>query len=289
MSIASLPVQEKQSVPEDAHFGRLKSGVLRFLIAESTVLVVLLLNTAVFMSATLNPAAMAKMGTWVNHVDVACVLYFMFEASLKLWALGRRTYFSSHWNKLDFIIVLASMPVLAATFIDLPEHMMAGVLTLRFARFLRVLRMVRYVHSSKALVRMRPPIFSMVTLVMYKTFVLDTPGLLPAAWDKWANGGYHFLIVMLAFWMLSRLYGMFDAVVLHPKSLGNNATVDGLLLAFIRTLVGVVCLMLGFILGLQNMGQDPWTVLAGIGIGGMAVAFAAQDTIANSISISIEP
>lgn len=273
-----------EEVPADAQYGRLKSSVLRFLIAESTILVVLILNTAVFLSATLNPTAMARLGPWVSHVDMACVLYFVFEAALKLWALGRVRYFANRWNMFDFFIVLSSLPVLLTAFIDLPEHLMAGILTLRFARFLRVLRMVRYVHASRALIRLRGPIFSLVALVAYKTFFLDTPEMLPQGTEKWAGNAYQFLIVLVAFWLFSRLYGMFDALVLHPKTLGVDPKLDGLLLSFIRTLVGVACLMIGFILGLKNIGQDPWTILAGIGIGGMAVAFAAQDTIANIIS-----
>lgn len=273
-----------EEVPEHAHYGRLKSTVLRFLIAESTILVVLILNTAVFLSATLNPTAMARLGPWVSHVDTACVLYFVFEASLKLWALGRGRYFANRWNMFDFFIVVCSLPVLLTAFVDVPESLMAGILTLRFARFLRVLRMVRYVHASRALIRLRGPIFSLVALVAYKTFFLDTPEILPQGAEKWAGNAYQFLIVLVAFWLLSRLYGMFDALVLHPKTLGVDPKLDGLLLSFVRTLVGVACLMIGFILGLKNIGQDPWTILAGIGIGGMAVAFAAQDTIANIIS-----
>jgi small-conductance mechanosensitive channel len=273
-----------EEVPEDAQYGRLKSSVLRFLIAESTILVVLILNTAVFLSATLNPAAMARLGPWVSHVDMVCVLYFVFEAALKLWALGRTRYFASRWNMFDFFIVVSSLPVLLTAFVDLPEHLMAGILTLRFARFLRVLRMVRYVHASRALIRLRGPIFALVALVAYKSFFLDTPEMLPQGSEKWAVNAYQFLIVMVAFWLVSRLYGMFDAVVLHPKTLGVDPKLDGLLLSFVRTLVGVACLMIGFILGLKNIGQDPWTILAGIGIGGMAVAFAAQDTISNVIS-----
>jgi small-conductance mechanosensitive channel len=273
-----------EEVPQDAEFGRLKSSVLKFLIRESTILVVLVMNTIVFMSATLNPEAMAKFGPWVADVDMVCVLYFLFEAALKIWALGRQRYFSNRWNMLDFFIVMASVPVLFSAFIDLPENLMSGILILRFARFLRVLRMVRYVHASKSLIKLRGPIFLLVALVAYKSFLLDTPDMIPQASLKWATNAYQFTIVMASYWLLSRLYGMFDAFVLYPKTLGAEPKLDGLLLAFVRTLVGIACLMTGFIMGLKNIGQDPWTILAGIGIGGMAVAFAAQDTIANMIS-----
>lgn len=269
---------------ETASEDRLKSKVLRFLIAESTVLCVLLVNTAVFLASVVHGELKAHVGPWVQHVDTVCVVYFMVEAGLKLWAHGRRVYFGNGWNVLDFFIVVASAPVLLSSFVALPTDWMAGILMLRFARFLRVFRAMRYLQASTVLRLLKAPILAAVVLVLLKAELLDSPGTLPAWAEPWARVGYDFLIVQSMFWMLARVYGMVDELLLKPRTVGDRPQFDGLFLSFVRTFVSVACLLAGFILGLKNIGQDPWTVLAGVGIGGMAIAFAAQDTIANVIS-----
>ena len=267
---------------EELRYGRIKSRVLRFLISESTIVAVLLVNTGVFLSVTLDPRILEKYGYWINVLDVACVVYFVWECVLKLWALGRKRYFASYWNMFDFAIVLLSVPVLVAP--NLPESMVAGVLALRFARFLRVLRMVHYVNVVPAVKRLRTPVLCLILLTFLKVFVLDSLRDHTGGMTEWLDKGYAFFVVLVGFWCLARIYDIFDASFLHPLSCGHDPRLDGLLLSFLRMLTNIACLGLGAIFGLENAGYDPWTILAGIGIGGVAVAFASQETIANVIA-----
>ncbi|MBF0461988.1 MAG: mechanosensitive ion channel [Magnetococcales bacterium] len=266
---------------------RLKSSLLHSLVRESVVVTVLLVNTVVFVLLAVDPSVVDTVGHWLTFVDVGCILYFVFEASIKLWGFGFRGYFSNRWNQFDFVIVLASLPALLAPLLDLPAQMMASILILRFARFLRVLRMVRYAFILSSIKPLRLPILGIILLVTCQSLLLDNQGLMagmPSYISAWLPKGYAFLIVMVAFWLLASLYNIFDAVTLHPMSQGADPRLDALLLSFLKVLVNVACIALGFILAIRNAGYDPWTIVAGIGLGGMAVAFAAQDTIANVIS-----
>lgn len=285
MAIAELgtAIPRQEEAAQKHQSGEIKSRILRFFVSEGTIVTVLLINTAVFMSVALDPQIIAKYGHWIEHVDVACVLYFVFEASVKLSVLGPRNYFRSRWNIFDFAIVIASLPVLVAAFVNLPENLFAVVMTLRFARFLRVLRMIRYVNAVPAMTRLRTPIFSLIGVVSVKAFVLEST-LFPTIAMEWLEKGYLFFIVLTICWILAGLYNIFDDVHLQPMSLGTNPKLDGLLLSFLRILVNIFFIATGSIIGLKNAGYDPWTIVAGIGIGGMAVAFAAQETIANVIS-----
>ncbi|MBF0341410.1 MAG: mechanosensitive ion channel [Magnetococcales bacterium] len=266
---------------------RLKSSLLRSMIRESVVITVLLVNTAVFVLLAVDPTVIDRVGHWITFVDTGCIIYFVFEAVVKLWALGFRGYFSSRWNQFDFVIVLASVPALLAPLLNLPAHMMSGILVLRFARFLRVLRMVRYAFILPSIKPLRLPILGIIILVTCQSLLLDNPDLmarLPVSFALWLPKGYAFLIVMVAFWLLAKLYDIFDALTLRPMTLGPDPKLDGLLLSFFNVLINITCFAVGFILAIRNAGYDPWTIIAGIGLGGMAVAFAAQDTIANVLS-----
>ena len=49
----------------------------------------------------------------------------------------------------------------------------------------------------------------------------------------------------------------------------------------VRTGVRATLWTLGVIIALDNVGYNVGTILAGLGIGGLAFAFAAQDTVSN--------
>jgi small-conductance mechanosensitive channel len=147
--------------------------------------------------------------------------------------------------------------------------------------------MVRYAFILPSIKALRLPILSVILLVTLHSILLVPSGLverLPIHVADWLGKGYSFLIVMVAFWLLAKLYDVFDAITLHPLSQGSEPRLDALILSFFKVLVNIACLVIGFILALRNAGYDPWAIVAGIGIGGMAVAFAAQDTIGNIIS-----
>jgi MscS family membrane protein len=56
---------------------------------------------------------------------------------------------------------------------------------------------------------------------------------------------------------------------------------DDQLAPFASRTLKVVVIIIGVLIGLQNFGINVTALLAGLGIGGVALAFAAQDTVAN--------
>jgi MscS family membrane protein len=56
---------------------------------------------------------------------------------------------------------------------------------------------------------------------------------------------------------------------------------DDQLAPFASRVLKVTVVILGILVGLQNFGVNVTALLAGLGIGGVAIAFAAQDTVAN--------
>ena len=111
------------------------------LVSDRLVMVVILVNSiALFLVETFPAASTA--GRFWHWVDYTCVVYFLVEASLKVVMLGWRDYWESGWNRLDFVLVVVSLPVLV---MPLGAGVLANVLLLRMGRLFRLFRMLRFV------------------------------------------------------------------------------------------------------------------------------------------------
>ena len=62
---------------------------------------------------------------------------------------------------------------------------------------------------------------------------------------------------------------------------GTSGTFDDQLVPVTRTLATIAILLIGLLLIIQNLGGQVGSLLAGLGIGGAAIALASKDTIAN--------
>ena len=91
-------------------------------------------------------------------------------------------------------------------------------------------------------------------------------------------------------WLLVRLTDVF-AVVLARLTLKTDSSLDDQLVPLIRKAIKVGLGIIAFVLVVQNMGYKVTGLLAGLGIGGLAFALAAQSTLANlfgSITIILD-
>lgn len=97
-------------------------------------------------------------GEFLEWVDYFCMVYFVIEATLKIWLLGARTYFASGWNRFDFFIVIAGLPLLFnPPFSSAAIGAYAIAPLLRMGRFLRFIRVMRFIpnaaHIGQGIVR----------------------------------------------------------------------------------------------------------------------------------------
>ncbi len=83
--------------------------------------------------------------------------------------------------------------------------------------------------------------------------------------------------------LLLFIYNLVD--LLAPSSLRianlTGFAIEDRILPFVRVAIKLLILAVGMVILLQEWGYDVSGLLAGIGIGGLAVSLAAQDTIAN--------
>lgn len=99
--------------------------------------------------------------------------------------------------------------------------------------------------------------------------------------DSFSRQGFHFLIALTMAWLIVRFYEMLHEAYLVPFAEKNDNDLDGQLLPLMRLGLTFGVWTLGTIVGLNNAGYDVGAVIAGLGIGGLAFALAAQDTVAN--------
>jgi MscS family membrane protein len=99
--------------------------------------------------------------------------------------------------------------------------------------------------------------------------------------DIWLNRVFHVLIVVTIAWLLTRLFDSFARQYLEPLVADTDTDLDEQLLPIVNKGTKSLIWILAIILALQNAGYDVAALLAGLGIGGLALAMAAKDTVAN--------
>ena len=114
---------------------------LDWLISEPLVLTIIGLNAAAIVLSGFSHIR-EHFGEWITWVDYGCLLYFVAEAILKIRRNSFTNYWKRGWNKLDFIIVLGSSPLLLEPIVGGSVQFFSIVLVGRFLRFLRIMRFV---------------------------------------------------------------------------------------------------------------------------------------------------
>ncbi len=88
------------------------------------------------------------------------------------------------------------------------------------------------------------------------------------------------VIIFSIVWAAYRLTDVL-AEVLAAKATATDTKLDDQLVPLLRKSLKLVIVVAGVLLILQNLNINVASLLAGLGIGGLAVAFAAKDTLAN--------
>jgi MscS family membrane protein len=105
--------------------------------------------------------------------------------------------------------------------------------------------------------------------------ILSTDGV-PSFYSQLART----LVILAVFNVIYKMTG----VIMRSTSVVTNLTglkLDEQLLPFVRTALQVIIVALGIVIVLQEWRYDVGGLIAGLGIGGLAFALAAEDTVSN--------
>jgi len=97
----------------------------------------------------------------------------------------------------------------------------------------------------------------------------------------WINNVYKVLIVLNIAWLITRLFDSLCNEYLVPLADKTDSDLDDQLLPIVRKGTKAIIWIIAIIVALNNAGYNISALLAGLGIGGLALAMAAKDTIEN--------
>lgn len=97
----------------------------------------------------------------------------------------------------------------------------------------------------------------------------------------WIGNGFQFIIVLSITWLVARLLNSVFTFYLAPLAEASENDLDDQVLPIVQKGTSLTIWSVGIIVALNNAGYDVGAVLAGLGIGGLALAMAAKDTVSN--------
>lgn len=99
--------------------------------------------------------------------------------------------------------------------------------------------------------------------------------------DSWFGKIYAFLIILNLTWAISNFVKTLLQEYLLPYSQRENSKLDSNIFIILERISRYTIWFVGIVIALHNIGVEIGTLIAGLGIGGVAVALAAQDTLKN--------
>jgi MscS family membrane protein len=92
--------------------------------------------------------------------------------------------------------------------------------------------------------------------------------------------------ILLTFSLIWVFYNLAGTTGMYFRSLAERTenTLDDQIVKLITRSLKVFVIIMGAMLGLQNLGINVFSLLAGLGIGGLAIALAAKDSLSNFFS-----
>lgn len=149
-----------------------------------------------------------------------------------------------------------------------------------FGKFVKALTAKTKTRLDDLIVDMieEPVSFAIVIIgIWYAFHTLSFPDFV----NVWLGRVYYLLIIFNVAWLITRLFDALLEEYLVPAAERSENDLDDVLLPIVRKGVKFAVWSIAVIVGLNNAGYDVGALIAGLGIGGLAFALAAQDSVAN--------
>lgn len=99
--------------------------------------------------------------------------------------------------------------------------------------------------------------------------------------EQWLANVFRAIFTLNITWLIARLFNSIVQEYIAPLTDKTESDLDDQLLPIAQKGINAVIWAMGIIIALNNAGYDVGALLAGLGIGGLALAMAAKDTVSN--------
>ena len=149
--------------------------------------------------------------------------------------------------------------------------------------FARVLKRLSQKSGSRFLLIVcdmveEPVVFGVVAAGIW--FGINTLTL-PEGLAGWIGRVFQVLIVLAIGWLVARLLDALLKEYVAPLTAKSETDLGDQLMPMLRKGMKIIIWGLTIVIALNNAGYDVTALLAGLGIGGLAMAMAAKDTVSN--------
>lgn len=117
-------------------------------------------------------------------------------------------------------------------------------------------------------------------IVLFGSYLAINHLTLPDVITAWASKIYTFLVIINVTWFIARTVTSLMDNYLRPKMQQSNA-MDKQVYPILYKMMASIIWGIGVVMALNNAGYDITAMIAGLGIGGLALAMAAQDSVSN--------
>ena len=117
--------------------------IKKLFLNEIFILWLILLNSTILVLGGYFPDE--NKGFILTIGDNVITILFIIELAVKFKALGVKCYFSSNWNKLDFILIMLSIPSLIAFILNLNVIDFSFLLVFRVLRVFKAFRFLKFI------------------------------------------------------------------------------------------------------------------------------------------------
>ncbi len=112
----------------------------------------------------------------ISFIDSLITVLFILEASIKIHFYGWKTYIQSNWNKLDFILVILSLPSIFLIFLNIDYANLSFLLIFRISRIFKFFRFFKFIPGIEQLIKdiqraLKTSIFILFSFLVYNFIV----------------------------------------------------------------------------------------------------------------------
>ena len=124
----------------------------------------------------------------------------------------------------------------------------------------------------------RPVIFALIIIGVWAG--ITTLNIYPSIKD-WLSKAYIILISFNVSWVITRCVGAIMDLYILPLTEKTKSDFDNQIYPVVKRWLINIIWAVGLIVGLNNAGYNVGAIIASLGIGGLAMAMAAKDTVSN--------